>query len=569
MPEPRPASLVARGATTEIESTPSRRLRAVRLPCLTILYHPDLSRIGERALLAGFDHGQAKAVSRVEPRFAHPGPPPAAGSPGPRALEDLRLSRKPLWIEPQADGGIGFDPSSTRTPLEVDGEPVSGTTRLDRTALETGVLLLLGGHVLLLLHRVDPQQKAPATHFGLVGESDRMLRLQRDIERLSNLDVPVLLLGETGTGKELVARALHEASHRRAGPYVAVNMAAIPTQLAAAELFGAVKGAFTGADRRRRGHFLSAQGGTLFLDEVGDMPPDVQVMLLRALESNEIQPVGADTALPVRVRLVAATDADLDAAVDEQRFRAPLLHRLAGFVIRLPTLAERPDDFGRLFAHFLQQEAANLGQSHRLQPAKQPWVPAALVARWALRPWPGNVRQLRNAVRQLVIAHQGDDQVELDVEPESHRSARVSREVPETGPVEAVEVPDTPYEVPGTTTSEPPYEGSGTPYEVPGTPSERRARRRRAKISEADLLTALRRNRFELQATADDLAISRPSLYDRIKKHPDLRTAADLERKEIASAAESCDGDVHRMATQLKVSERALRRRMGQLGIRP
>src|SRR6185436_13729067 len=185
------------------------------------------------------------------------------------------------------------------------------------------------------------------------------------------------LRGETGTGKELLARAIHQASSRRAAPYFALNMAAIPASLAAAELFGAAKGAFTGADRRRVGYFGRAQGGTLFLDEIGELPADLQPLLLRVLENGEIQPVGGEETLRVDVRILAATDANLESAIEEGRFRAPLFHRLSGYELRLPSLRERRDDIGRLFIHFLRQELAALGEADRLAdpgPEGRPWL---------------------------------------------------------------------------------------------------------------------------------------------------------------------------------------------------
>src|SRR5262249_13655296 len=153
---------------------------------------------------------------------------------------------------------------------------------------------------------------------------------------------------------------------RRDGPYLALNLGAVPPALAAAELFGAARGAFTGADRRRAGHFERAHRGTLFLDEGGEAPPEVQVLLLPALESGEIQPVGSEAPQRVDVRVVAATDADLEAAVAQGRFRAPLLHRLRGCEIRLPPLRERRDDVGRLLVSFLRRELAELGREELL-----------------------------------------------------------------------------------------------------------------------------------------------------------------------------------------------------------
>ena len=164
----------------------------------------------------------------------------------------------------------------------------------------------------LLLHRLPSVLEREPERFGLTGDSAALVLLCREIRRVSTVATPVLLRGETGTGKELVARAIHTSGPRRARPYLAVNLGALPPALAAAELFGAARGAFTGADRSRSGHFERADGGTLFLDEIGEAPPEVQILLLRALESGEIQPVGSEAPLRVDARIVAATDADLE-----------------------------------------------------------------------------------------------------------------------------------------------------------------------------------------------------------------------------------------------------------------
>src|SRR6185369_2634420 len=190
----------------------------------------------------------------------------------------------------------------------------------------------------------------------------------------------------------------------------AVNMGAIPPALAAAELFGAARGAFTGADQRRTGYFSQAHGGTLFLDEIGETPPEVQVLLLRALETGEIQPVGAEAPRRVDVRVLAATDADLEEAIAAGRFRFSLFKRQTAYEIRLPALRERREDFGQLFFSFLRQELEALGEAGRLDdpgPRGDPWLPAPLVARLAAADWPGNVRQLRNAARQIAIGNRG------------------------------------------------------------------------------------------------------------------------------------------------------------------
>jgi two-component system nitrogen regulation response regulator GlnG len=465
-----------------------------------------------------------------------------------RPLADPYLSRRPLRLLPGAEpGGVRLCRGESGTAVIVDGEPVAGDLEIPPARLERGAVLLLAGRVVLLLSRLDPVGMAGGPDFGLVGESATMIALRREIQRVAGLDVPVLLRGETGTGKELIARALHDAGHRRERPYLAVNMAAVPPTLAAAELFGASRGAYTGADRRRDGHFQRADGGTLFLDEVGETPPEIQGLLLRALETREIQPVGSDDVRRVDVRLLAATDADLEGAVAAGRFRAPLLHRLAGYEIRVPPLRERRDDFGRLFLHFVRQELTRVGEAGRLAVpfGGRPWIPSSLVARLAAFDWPGNVRQLRNSVRQIIVS--GRDAGEAGMWLQAERLLREA-----SRPSWPDREPSTPH--------------LATP--TGSTPSgARRSYRSVEEVTEDELLAALRAHRWRIQRAAAALGISRGSLYDKIEKSPKIRKAVDLSWEEIEACHARCGGDLDAMVEALEVSKRGLQRRMTQLGL--
>jgi DNA-binding NtrC family response regulator len=230
----------------------------------------------------------------------------------------------------------------------------------------------------------------------LVGASEAMRQVHKRIGMAAASESTVLVLGETGTGKELVARALHRNGPRARGPFVGVNCAAIPAELMESELFGHVKGAFSGATADRTGRFREAEGGTLFLDEVGDMAPPLQAKMLRALQERAVTPVGGTRAVPVDVRIVAATHRDLPAMVREGRFREDLWYRLQVIPIHLPPLRERPGDVALLAEHFLRQRTGASGKT---------LSPAAL-RRLIAHPWPGNVRELRNAMeRALVWSH--------------------------------------------------------------------------------------------------------------------------------------------------------------------
>jgi two-component system response regulator GlrR len=208
-------------------------------------------------------------------------------------------------------------------------------------------------------------------------------------------DASVFLSGESGAGKELLARAIHRASRRREAPFVGVNCAAIPEQLLESELFGHVKGAFTGATRDYKGLFQAAEGGTLLLDEIGDMPLPLQVKLLRVLEERRVRPVGSSQSVPVDVRIISATHRDLNAARLEGQFRSDLFYRLNVVSLALPSLAERREDIPLLAAHFLKRVAGKYGKEVN---AFAPDATEALVA----APWPGNIRQLLNVVEQTV-----------------------------------------------------------------------------------------------------------------------------------------------------------------------
>ncbi|WP_291296997.1 nitrogen regulation protein NR(I) [Elioraea sp.] len=231
----------------------------------------------------------------------------------------------------------------------------------------------------------------------LVGRSAAMQDIYRTVARVTATDLTVMITGESGTGKELVARALHDYGARRAGPFVAINMAAIPRELIESELFGHERGAFTGAHNRAQGRFEQANGGTLFLDEIGDMPPEAQTRLLRVLQEGEFTSVGGRTPVRVNVRIVAATHRDLRALIRQGLFREDLFYRLNVVPIRLPPLRERNEDIAALARHFL-----SVNRQKGL-PAKTLDQPA--LDRLGAYRWPGNVRELENLMRRLAALY--------------------------------------------------------------------------------------------------------------------------------------------------------------------
>jgi two-component system nitrogen regulation response regulator GlnG len=244
----------------------------------------------------------------------------------------------------------------------------------------------------------------------LIGRSTAMQEVYRSVARLINTDLTVMITGESGTGKELVARALHDYGRRRSGPFVAVNMAAIPRELIESELFGHEKGAFTGAAQRSSGKFEQASGGTLFLDEIGDMPPEAQTRLLRVLQEGEYTSVGGRVAMKADVRIIAATHRDLNELIKMGLFREDLFYRLNVVPLRLPPLRQRAEDIPELVQHFLAQAIED-----GLQPKS---IDRDAMERLKSYRWPGNVRELENLVKRLAVLYAEENITQETVEME-------------------------------------------------------------------------------------------------------------------------------------------------------
>ena len=269
-----------------------------------------------------------------------------------------------------------------------------GESELKHGYLKSGVRLRLGTSVVqieLLDQEIEHPLAQGAAFGGLLGASPAMRRLYPLLERFAQASASVLIEGETGSGKELVAETLHQLGRRRDGPFVIVDCGALPRELIESELFGHVRGAFTGADNHRVGAFESAAGGTLLLDEIGELPLALQPVLLRVLENHTIRPVGSTENRAVDVRMIAATHRDLRSLVNRKRFRADLLYRLNVLRVAIPPLRERPEDIELLVHHFWRM----------FRPDDVP--PPALVADFADQSWPGNVRELRNAVERACL----------------------------------------------------------------------------------------------------------------------------------------------------------------------
>jgi DNA-binding NtrC family response regulator len=230
----------------------------------------------------------------------------------------------------------------------------------------------------------------------IVGQSEPIKDVLGIIERVAETDSTILVTGESGTGKELIARAIHTNSHRSSGPFVAINCGAIPSELLESELFGHMKGAFTGAISNRLGRFEMADGGTIFLDEIGDLPPNLQVKILRALQERRFEPVGGTKSVSVNVRVIAATNMDLEAAVEKGNFREDLFYRLNVIPIHVPALRDRPTDIPLLLKHFIDHTSKNRNRG------LSGISPAALES-LVNYPWPGNIRELENLVERMSV----------------------------------------------------------------------------------------------------------------------------------------------------------------------
>jgi two-component system nitrogen regulation response regulator GlnG len=512
--------------STQSESAADRT--RLRYPCLTLAYHPDWSRIGERAFI-GHLVAQPVDVSRTEPAFVR------RGDNIKRALNEPYVSRDALTLKWRGAEGVEVLVPEGYKKLVIDGEPVTSNWHGSAEAIARGIVFELGRRVVLVLHMATKREAPPA--LGMVGDSDAVDEIRIAILRVADLPVSVLIRGETGAGKEHVARAIHEAGPRKSKPWVAVNMAAVPPTTAASELFGHGKGAFTGADSARDGLFVRADGGTLFLDEVGETPDSIQPMLLRTLETGEVQPIGDKRARTVDTRIISATDADLDADQEAHRFRPALFHRLAGYQISVPPLRTHREDIGPLLAHFFQEELEQTGELDVIdnQPGRKPWLPTDVASSLIRFDWPGNVRQLRNVVRQIVISSRGEPHARLDhtlLELFGGASSRVAG-----------------------------------PDDEPDAPAGDTAARSTNEISEERLLEALKANAWAIRPTAEALGIPRSSLYDLMRKSSSIRAASDIEDDEIREAHARCSGDVTAMANDLRVSERGLTLRMRGLDL--
>ncbi|MEM7588462.1 MAG: sigma 54-interacting transcriptional regulator, partial [Acidobacteriota bacterium] len=370
-------------------------------PRLRILYHRDLDRIGavsepDLPLTAA----DWQIVGRKAPLFSR------AGRQVPlRPLADPAVSRQQLRLRWRIGAqGFEIEPLGKRT---VTAFAPDGTARQlsGKAVLPPNSSLAIGNRVLLALEHT-PYRLPEADRLGLVGECATMWELRDLLQEIAAFDGGALVLGQTGTGKELVARALHAASPRRDGPFVTVNCAALPEQLVESLFFGHVKGAFTGAERSQVGYFQAADGGTLFLDELGEMPPAIQPKLLRTLEDGRVATLGTLAEARVDVRLIAATNRHPEAEIAAGRLREDLYYRVARHVLRLPPLADRRLDIPELLVTFLDRLRGQHPELDWLWHGAASWqsrIPLDFFLGLLTADFTGNVRQLRNLAEQTAL----------------------------------------------------------------------------------------------------------------------------------------------------------------------
>jgi two-component system nitrogen regulation response regulator GlnG len=474
---------------------------------LTVLWHPDTTRIGTQYLEP--DARGVVELSRFLPVFARQGEDGLG-------LGHGGVSRLPVRIAREAGGGLSLTPPDSRMAVEVNGVEIRQPVLLDAAQLENGVVLGLGRAILLCIHWTDRLPRDNPVP-GLLGVSSGAIKVRELIRAVASTEMPVLLLGETGTGKEVAARAIHALGRRAAAPFVAVNMAVMNEGLAAAELFGAARGAYTGAQSARGGLFAEADGATLFLDEIGNTPANVQPMLLRVLETGQYRALGAETDRRSSARVIAATDQDLSS----QDFNQALLRRLERFVIVLPPLRARREDIGVLLVHYLEQARESGGLVAPL--------PFAFVSACANYDWPGNVRQLAHVLGRALLEWQAGQEPVFEAFVKVRRAASASV--------------------------------AASALAAPGK------RRALDEFDEDEILAALHNNGWRIQGAAGELGISRPSMYKLIEAHPAIRHAEDIGADELAAGLQKSGGDLERCAALLLTPAEALRRQLRGLGL--
>lgn len=487
-------------------STPTSQLT---IPCFGVVWHNDPSRIGQVAPLH-FNRQKTVQLSRLVPGFY------TAGHTERSPLLDQYLSRSPILVKRINEREFLFTPPEKRIPISVNGRELIEPSVFHMDELGNEIIILLSNSVVLSLFNSHARfvHNEDVENYGLLGISGEIAATRDAIERFSDGNQSVLIRGETGTGKELIATALFESGRHIRKTMIPVNMATITPSLAAAELFGVKKGAFTGAENDKSGLFEQADEGVLFLDEIGDTPKEVQPMLLRVMENGEFRRVGDDRVRKVDVRIIAATDRKLGPDETDLSFNQPLMRRLEAMFIDVPPLRHRRSDIGILLRKFLTDKSGAM-PSYNLSN-----LSATDVNILALFAWPGNVRELRNLALQLRYGQPfsiSAYKIEL-------RSAKSSVR-----------------------------NGKSSNY---GDPN---------KLNDEDILTALDENNWVIKRTAQNLNISRTALYELMRKSAVIRTIDDVADDELHTMLNEVSGSYNEWAKHLRVGRESLRKRLRTL----
>jgi len=452
-----------------------------------------------------------------------------------RPLADTYLSRTPVNCAKQGDMWH-IDASQSPTSLSShDHENIDSLT-IDFSDDHDSQIFILAGRIVLMMHQVSSDQIRHHDDYGLIGVSAGMDQLRTFIKSAAKSQSPVLIRGESGTGKELIAQGIHQYSERANVPLVSVNIAAIPEQLVSTELFGCVKGAYTGA-LPREGLFKAAHRGTLFLDEVGETPTAIQVALLRSLETGTILPVGSDKEKQLDVRFIAATDANLEQLICDATFKMPLMQRLASLTVIALPLRDRLEDIGLLLRAFLStglpQEEQQLWFSNE---GDHHYYWAWFFAQCTQQQWPGNVRALKNTVNQLTTVLR--DRSAITSFDWLAFVAQIN-----TKSIQTVHHQSVPIN------------------------NELVTKRKPRDITDNEVFAALEKFGWQIKLAATYLHISRASLYLKMDAIPNIRRASHLSSDEISVSFQNCCGDLDDMVKFLKVSKPALRRRLNEIGL--
>ena len=578
---------------------------AVQVPCIEILFHYDLSLVGAITHPQLFKESKSINLGRLEPDFFTEGPSSSAG----RSLEDPCISRQQVGVRYHKIMGGVFElrPTEAVTPvvyfkpetLNEDGvlTLAQGQPLVEPTLVEPGTRVAIGDRALLWL-TIREAPPSHISHMGMVGESPGMWKVRTLVETVARLERPALVHGETGTGKELVARAIHESGPRKDGPFIILNCGAIPEHLVESMLFGHRRGAFTGATDAREGVFKAADGGSLFLDEIGELSLQIQQKLLRVLQEGTFMPVGSSTEQRVNVRVIAATHRDLAALARSGEFREDLYYRLAAHLIEVPALRERIGDVPRLFVHFLERKADQYEELQRLFCEVEPTVPPIpldFFLELMSQRWSGNVRHLQNSVDRLVQLNLHDDVFIAPSlsEPGTRRAdddEALQTIMPPMRPAQASDFASNPSMPAVAVRSSPSLPVPSVANPDAPLPAEFLRLQNHLSLStetlskllpdpdpSVDMDALLVEARQELHAmldrydynqthTAKALDVSRKTLI-RLMKTLGFVRAKDLSREQILDALETHDNDIDSVSQALRISRRGLQLRISQLNI--